>query len=213
MEEWKEIEINGLLYMVSNYGNVVGCSSGAKLKQRLNADGYKCITVGKMKSRSTKRVHRLVAMLFVDNPNNEDEVNHIDFNRQNNHYTNLEWVNHLDNIKHSYEHGRYSTRDIKGDKNPNYGNDTLKIKYRDNPELAKINNSRKGTQNGRCVPVSIHKLNGELIKTFNYIGECALYLINSNISNGKIDSIRDRISRSAKTGKPYLGFMFKIDNK
>ena len=46
-------------------------------------------------------MHRLVALLFIDNPNNCPEVNHIDFDKTNNHVSNLEWVSRSDNIKHN----------------------------------------------------------------------------------------------------------------
>ncbi len=56
--------------------------------------------------------HRLVAFTFVDNPNNYNEVNHKDRNRQNNHYTNLEWVTHQYNMKHSFENGREQAKGV-----------------------------------------------------------------------------------------------------
>lgn len=50
-------------------------------------------------------IHRLVATLFIDNPKNLPCVNHIDGNKQNNHYTNLEWCTHAENSKHAYDKG------------------------------------------------------------------------------------------------------------
>lgn len=50
-------------------------------------------------------VHRLVAQAFIPNPNNLPEVNHIDGNRQNNHISNLEWVDSLGNKLHAIRTG------------------------------------------------------------------------------------------------------------
>lgn len=50
-------------------------------------------------------IHRLVATYFVANPNNSDVVNHIDGNKQNNIYTNLEWVSYKENINHALKNG------------------------------------------------------------------------------------------------------------
>jgi hypothetical protein len=47
-------------------------------------------------------MHRLVAKLFVDNPNNYPQVNHKDGNRSNNDASNLEWVSASENQKHAY---------------------------------------------------------------------------------------------------------------
>jgi hypothetical protein len=50
-------------------------------------------------------IHRLVGELYVDNPDNLPQVDHIDNNRFNNHYTNLEWVSNEENMKRAVEAG------------------------------------------------------------------------------------------------------------
>lgn len=61
-----------------------------------------------LKDRTTNKskwfkVHRLVAVNFISNPNNYNEVNHIDGNKENNNVDNLEWCTHSQNIIHSYK--------------------------------------------------------------------------------------------------------------
>ena len=50
-------------------------------------------------------VHRLVAELFCEKPEGMNQVDHIDGNKHNNHYTNLEWVNNSINQKRAYAMG------------------------------------------------------------------------------------------------------------
>lgn len=50
-------------------------------------------------------LHRLVAMSFIDNPNNLDEVNHLDGDKENNFVWNLEWCTHSENMLHAYRTG------------------------------------------------------------------------------------------------------------
>jgi hypothetical protein len=49
--------------------------------------------------------HRLVAEVYLPNPNNLPEVDHLDNNRFNNHYTNLEWVSGDENRKRAVDSG------------------------------------------------------------------------------------------------------------
>ena len=62
--------------------------------------------------RIVKSVHRLLAEAFIENPLQLSDVNHIDGNRLNNNLSNLEWVSHGDNIKHSYSLGNRCAKGI-----------------------------------------------------------------------------------------------------
>ena len=66
-----------------------------------NGNGYKIVNLkGKM-----HYVHRLVASHFLDNLDNKPQVNHIDSDKENNHYSNLEWVYQSENTNHSIAAG------------------------------------------------------------------------------------------------------------
>ena len=59
-----------------------------------------------VKNRATHfAIHRLVAITFIDNPDNKPMVNHIDGNKLNNNACNLEWVTCSENHKHAYKTG------------------------------------------------------------------------------------------------------------
>ena len=49
------------------------------------------------KKQSTQRVHRLVALAWIDNPNNYKQVDHIDQNKLNNNVDNLRWITQSNN--------------------------------------------------------------------------------------------------------------------
>jgi hypothetical protein len=99
----KLIEYKGIKYIVSTDGKVFSTSNKGRgkyhkeIKQRLNNDGYLCVTVGDSKNRTRERVHRLVALAFIENPNNLPEVDHIDNDKTNNNITNLQWISSFDN--------------------------------------------------------------------------------------------------------------------
>lgn len=195
--EERIITIRDIDYIVSSDGKVYSTNTGGpsyyhkEISQRLNADGYLQITVGKTGSRSQYRVHRMVAEAFIPNPNNLPEVNHKDYDRTNNNVDNLEWCTHIDNIAHSAGTGHYSRF---GEDNPNYGNNTLRKKYAEDKELSLLKNRRPGVQNGRCKKVKLINVNtGEEI-TFDYIRQASLYLMdNGFVRAKKIDSVSNRI--------------------
>jgi hypothetical protein len=107
MKEFRKLKSLKFLYEINEFGEIRNVKSKKKVVGYIEKNGYirvkfenKCL--GGI-VRTT--VHRLVAEAFIPNPLNLPEVNHIDSNRQNNHVSNLEWVTHSDNMKHSYNKG------------------------------------------------------------------------------------------------------------
>ena len=99
MEEiWKDIEGYEGCYKISTKGNIQSTprkgTKGGLIKPTEDKDGYLCVGLNKNNERKTFKVHRLVAMTFIQNKENLPEVNHKDENKSNNHVENLEWCNH-----------------------------------------------------------------------------------------------------------------------
>jgi hypothetical protein len=72
-----------------------------ELKERYNHKGYLCVVLKKDNKKQTKTRHRLVAETYIPNPNNLPQINHIDENKVNNHFSNLEWVTNHQNAVYS----------------------------------------------------------------------------------------------------------------
>jgi len=86
-------------YKISNYGKVFSLKNNIYMKLLKNNNGYMQIRLYNNESKSkTFRVHQLVAYMFVDNKDNKKYVDHIDRNRINNHFKNLKWVTHQENM-------------------------------------------------------------------------------------------------------------------
>ena len=99
-------------YYVNEYGDVF--RNGKQLKQTINKtykngvpikDKYYYVTISKDNKKKLCSIHRLVAELYVPNPDNLPEIDHKDNNRFNNHYTNLEWVTGEENRDRARQSG------------------------------------------------------------------------------------------------------------
>ena len=89
---WKDIPNWEGLYQVNENGEIKSLKNGGKLVTGdINNAGYSRICLYHKPKKQRFFRHRLVVEMFIDNPNNYKEVNHIDGNKQNNTVTNLEW--------------------------------------------------------------------------------------------------------------------------
>lgn len=106
MEEiWKDVPDYESLYQISNLGNIKSLIKNKILKPSVDRFGYTRFSATKEKRQKTLRIHRLVAEIFILNPYNLPQVNHIDGNKTNNSHNNLEWCTDSENKKHAYKKG------------------------------------------------------------------------------------------------------------
>ena len=79
-------------YFISNFGNVKNNKTNRIMKQCNHRKGYKVINFSKNGIIKQFRVHRLVALAFLENLDNKPNVDHIDNNTSNNNVKNLRWA-------------------------------------------------------------------------------------------------------------------------
>lgn len=132
-EQWKDIEPFKGLYRISNFGRVkcIGrrfmyanlgwiTTEDRVMKLRLSTQGYPELGLTKGGKTSWHLVHRLVAKAFIKNKELKKTVNHMDGDRSNSLFFNLEWNTYQENLKHSFSHlGRIPTfQTYHGEKHP-----------------------------------------------------------------------------------------------
>lgn len=93
-------------YLVTEDGRIWSEYTNRFLKPCNNA-GYQNISLGGGK-KNKRFIHRMVAECYIENPNNYEEVNHINNNRSDNRVENLEWCTTQMNTEHTRKQGRNS---------------------------------------------------------------------------------------------------------
>lgn len=96
------------LYEITNDGQVYSIKRNTYLKPRLSMDGYRRVCLCDNNKRREYRIARLVAEAFIENTENKSQVNHKDYNRQNDCMDNLEWVTNYENALYSYNHNKFN---------------------------------------------------------------------------------------------------------
>lgn len=97
-----------------------------------------------IEKKETVLIHRIVAKVYIPNPENKPNVNHIDFDPSNNAVHNLEWVTQKENVAHTHKHKRNAN--FEGEKSSNSkltDKEAYEIKFRftnftTNKELSEI---------------------------------------------------------------------------
>lgn len=148
MEEiWKDVVHYEGLYEVSNTGKVRNKKSGRIMAQIKTNRGYLRVHLSKFGNLKNELVHRLVAMAFIENPNNYPQVNHKDENKANNNVDNLEWCSRQYNMSYgtqatNMQGKQRHVQSCRVNQYDIYGN--FIATYRSINEAGKINNINSG---------------------------------------------------------------------
>lgn len=116
MIEWRDIPGFEDLYQVSSHGQVKSCEktivignyrTERPLRERIMrpfmSNGYLCVFLKRNGERRKYSVHRLVACVFIPNPENLLIVNHKHGDKRDNRATELEWMSASGNTNHYYK--------------------------------------------------------------------------------------------------------------
>lgn len=100
-------------YNVNKNGEISNVATGRTLKPFIDRRGYENYSLwddnGK---RKTMRCHQIVARMFIPNPNNYPQVDHLDGNKRNNKVSNLEWVTNQENNLRARAHGLMTASNV-----------------------------------------------------------------------------------------------------
>lgn len=110
MEEVIWLDVKGYegRYQVSNKGRIKSLYLNRDMRTFVNNSGYECVKFKNNRKTENFTVHRLVAMHFVMGYEEHLHVNHIDGNRLNNSFSNLEWVTAKENIHDMIKRGTHN---------------------------------------------------------------------------------------------------------
>lgn len=107
MSELREIPGMDGRYFATEDGRIWSKSKNKFRALVANRYGYLSVSFRcpKTKKTMTKTVHRLVAMAWINNPENLPQINHKDGDKSNNKVSNLEWCSGSENMKHAWNAG------------------------------------------------------------------------------------------------------------
>jgi len=94
-------------YEISKEGIIRVVQTKHIKSQRVGTTGYYVVSMYDRvtKKTKTKRVHRLLAEIYLPRVEGKPNINHIDGSKLNNHFSNLEWCTQKENIHHAFSTG------------------------------------------------------------------------------------------------------------
>ena len=98
-------EIRSLDRVITRKNGIIQTLRGATKSNVINDNGYLTINLYKQGKAKCFKIHRLLGLIFIDNPSNYKCINHIDGKKTNNNLSNLEWCSHSQNNKHAFDTG------------------------------------------------------------------------------------------------------------
>jgi hypothetical protein len=104
-EIWKPIKEFEKYYLMSNLNNIWSIRKKKLMKTQIDDSGYLTIVLNANHIKYKKYIHILKAEIWIPNPLNLPEVNHIDGNKQNCDISNLEWCTRQYNVIHAHKTG------------------------------------------------------------------------------------------------------------
>ena len=121
-EVWSPVKGYEGLYEVSSMGRVKSLNYNKTGKERMrvltmNKDGYYRVILYKNGKAKWHQVHRLVAAAFLknDDPEHKTQINHIsEFEKENNHYSNLSWMTPKENVNYGTRNERVAEKMTNG---------------------------------------------------------------------------------------------------
>ena len=141
-EIWKDLPEYEGLYQASNKGRIK--RNNHLIKLIIQKTGYLNVSLCKNGISKTCRVHKLIAKIFIPNPNNYQSINHKNGNKQDNRVENLEWCTQSYNNWHATfildkGHNKLSMEDAN-----TIRKDVLNGKYKNTKEISEKYKCNRG---------------------------------------------------------------------
>ena len=211
MEEWKKF-LDYDDYLFSNYGRVKG-KDGKFICESSNEE-YKRVYLYKDGVRKRYLLHRIVALLFVENKDADkyNVVDHIDTNKHNNHYNNLRWTNTKGNIGGNKITRKKMSEAAKGEKNSQWGTHKTQ-EWKDNlsKKISGDNHYLYGKKHSQELKDKISKARkGKCIGVDNHV---SIPVVATNTLTGEVFEFVTMVDASKFTGVSLSKVSLCKDNK
>ena len=207
-EQWKDVVVDREekdtykgLYQVSNLGRVRSLYKNKLLKQCDDGYGYCIVNLVKNGKSKKYKIHRLVALAFISNPENKSYVDHINTDRKNNTILNLRWATREEN--NNNELTRKHISNSKKGKPSYWKGKTFSEEYK-----KKLSDSHKGKMVGKYHHSSkkvICVTTGEIFES-SWLGAK-----HYNMANHIIDNCKGKRNQCGKLsdGKPLIWMYYE----